>query len=108
MTMQPFDNPLIDFLSDPDVGFRADFFSRPGARGTPTRSRFFEDQFQTVQNQFLGQLGAQIRSGEAPTLTGTQFLDAFNFDDFFAGQPPAFRGSFPSRFNPRARHLFFS
>ena len=108
MTMQPFENPFSEFLSDPDVGFRADFFSRPGTRGTPTRSRFFEDQFASVQNQFLGRLGAQIRGGEAPTLTGTQFLDTFDFNTFFAGQPPAFRGQFPSRFNPRTRHLFFS
>ena len=108
MTMQPFDNPFKDFLSDPDVGFRADFFSRPGTRGTPTRSRFFENQFNTVQNQFLGALGAQIRGGEAPTLTGTQFLDTFDFSNFFAGQPPAFRGQFPSRFAPRTRFLFNS
>ena len=105
--MQPAGFPFEDFLEESDVGLRANFFSRPGTRGTPTRSRFFEDQFQTVQNEFLGRLGAQIRGGEAPSLTFGNFLDDFGFDNFFASQPPAFRGQFPSRFNPRTRHLFF-
>ena len=105
MTMQ---NPFLDFLEESDVGQRALFFSRPGTRGTPTRSRFFENQFSSIQNRFLGALGAQIRGGEAPTLTGTQFLDTFDFNTFFAGQPPAFRGQFPSRFAPRTRFLFQS
>lgn len=106
MTMQPFENPFLDFLGEDEIGRRASFFSRPGTRGTPTRSRFFENQFDTIQNQFLGQLGAQIRGGEAPTLTFEKFLGDFNFNREFLAAPPAFRGQFPSRFAPRTRSFF--
>ena len=105
MTMQ-FDNPFQDFLEESDVGQRANFFSRAGTRGTPTRSRFFENQFASIQNQFLGALGAQIRGGEQPTLTFEGFLNDFSFNDAFIGAPPAFRGQFPSRFAPRTRFIF--
>ena len=108
MTMFNEENPFSDFLSDPDVGFRADFFSRPGTRGTPTRSRFFEKEFSSIQNRFLGALGSQIRGGEAPTLTFGNFLDDFNFNDAFFGASPSARGQFPSRFAPRTRFLFQS
>lgn len=99
-------NPFQDFLEESDVGQRANFFSRQGTRGTPTRSRFFENQFSTIQNQFLGALGAQIRGGEQPTLTFESFLNDFDLNTFFASQPPAQRGQFPSRFAPRTRTFF--
>ena len=105
---QPAGFPFQDFLEESDIGLRANFFSRPGTRGTPTRSRFFEGQFASIQNQFLGRLGAQIRGGQPPTTTFGGFLDAFDFNNFFASQPPAFRGQFPSRFSPRTRFLFQS
>ena len=70
MTMQPF-NAFQDFLEESDVGQRANFFSRAGTGGTPTRTRFFENQFANIQNQFLGALGAQIRGGEQPTTVPT-------------------------------------
>ncbi len=107
MTMQPSGFPFQDFLEESDVGLRANFFSRPGTRGTPTRSRFFENQFATIQNQFLGALGAQIRGGEQPTLKFEDFLNDFDFQRAFLGAPPAQRGQFPSRFNPRTRSIFF-
>ena len=108
MTMQPFENPFSDFLEFDETGRRASFFSRPGTGGTPTRTRFFENQFASIQNQFLGALGSQIRGGEAPTLTFGNFLDDFNFNDAFFGASPASRGQFPSRFAPRTRFLFQS
>ena len=104
--MQNFDNPFQDFLGQDEIGRRASFFSRPGTRGTPTRSRFFEDQFSSIQNQFLGALGSQIRGGEAPTLTFESFLNDLDFNRTFLSAPPAFRGQFPSRFAPRTRTFF--
>lgn len=108
MTMQgPFSNPFAGFLEDAPEGFRANFFSRLGTRGTPMRSRFFQNEFQNIQNQFLGALGAQIRGGQQPTLTGEQFLNQFDFNRAFLGAPPAMRGQFGSRFAPRTRFLPF-
>ncbi len=106
MLNEPFNNPFAQFLEDAPEGFRANLFSRPGVTSTPTRSRFFTNQFADIQNRFLGALGAQIRTGEQPTLTGEQFLNQFDPNRFFLSQAPAFRGQFPSRFAPRTRTLF--
>ena len=103
----PFDNPFLGFLEESDIGLRANLFSRPETRGTPARSRFFQNQFADIQNQFLGQLGAQIRGGEAPTLTCENFLNDFDLDRAFSGAPPSFRGDFRRRFDPRTRQIFF-
>jgi len=105
MFNEPF-NAFADFLESSPEGFRANLFSRPGVTSTATRSRFFSNQFEDIQNRFLGALGAQIRAGEQPTLTGEQFLNQFDPNRFFLSQPPAFRGQFPSRFNPRTRTFF--
>lgn len=105
MTM-PIDNPFADFLEDTEFGRRASFFGRPGTGGTRARSRFFENQFDTIFNQFLGRLGAQVRGGEAPTETFGGFLDEFDFNRFFGGTPPAFRGVDQRRFAPRTRSIF--
>jgi hypothetical protein len=106
MTMGAFENPFLDFLEEGTVGPRASFFSRPGAGGTRSRSRFFEKQFDTIFDQFLGQLGSQIRGGQAPTATFGGFLDEFDFNRFFSGTPPTLRGVDQSRFAPRTRSIF--
>lgn len=71
--MPPLNFPfnIQDFLSDVP---EASFFNRISPFAfTPARQQFLRSQFQPLQNQFAGQLGGQVRSGQLPTL---------NFDDF--------------------------
>ena len=106
MTMQ--NNPFAGFLEDSPEGFRANFFSRPGTRGSANRTQFFQREFENIQNQFLGQLGAQIRAGGQPNTTGEQFLNEFDFNRTLALAAPAQRGQgFQSRFAPTTRSFFF-
>ena len=79
MTMQ--NNPFLDFLEQ-DQGRRAAFFGAvPGFGRNPNQERFFTNRFQGFENRFLGALGRQIESGQAPTLKFRNFLSQ-NFDPF--------------------------
>ena len=69
-----FPNPFLDFL-ETDQGRRAAFFgATPGFNQGGSRQQFFTNLFPQVENRFLGALGQQIQSGQAPTLSFTDFL----------------------------------
>ncbi len=97
-----------DFLKDMP---RAAFFSAPNIFGDSGRSvqqqRFFGQPgiFERVQDQFLGQLGDQLRGGQMPTLEFKDFLSQnFNPSRFFQRFGPSDQRS---QFNPATRFSFF-
>jgi hypothetical protein len=76
---------------------------------TPTQRGFFQGQFQNFFNQYLGNLGQQLRGtggqpGQVPTNTFSDFLEQ-NLGQQYAGLPPSVRGMTTSRFAPQARFL---
>lgn len=81
MTQSPFgrDNPFFEgFETDPE-GRRANYFGRLQAqpRKSPNQQKFFEGQFEEIQNRYLGQLGRMVHSGQAPTKTLDDFLQEY-------------------------------
>ena len=67
-------NPFRDFL-ETDQGRRAAFFGGvPGFQQGGNRQQFFTNLFPQFENRYLGALGQQIQSGQAPTLSFTDFL----------------------------------
>ena len=79
----PIGNPFLDFLEQTDLGRRAAFFgATPGFNQGGSRQQFFTNLFPQFENRYLGALGQQIQSDQAPTL---------RFQDFFQ-----------NNFNPRA------
>lgn len=104
--------PFLDLLEgDPE----ATYYSRPDLFGTsPRQRRYFQNQFRDVHNQYLGQLGKQLRAGVAPSLRFSQFLDYPNTyseqPDFFRrqymSQTPTTRGATTQRFAPQTRFMF--
>ena len=84
MTMQNnFANPYQDFLEGTNLGRRAAFFSGiPNFGQSASQQQFFTNLFPQFENRYLGALGQQIQSDQAPTL---------RFQDFFQ-----------NNFNPRA------
>lgn len=79
MTSQPF--PFLDptSLEGTDLGRQTLFNSFLPTNANPLQKQLFGDLFNPTFNQFLGQLGAQVRQGQEPTLTFNQFLqDNFN------------------------------
>jgi hypothetical protein len=88
---------------------RAAFFSFQNQFGrSPNQRRFFQNQFSNIQNEFLGQLGRQLRQGMIPQKSFTNFLGDFPFTQRFASLPPSQRGAQTGRFAPRAVFDFFS
>ena len=72
-------NPFLDYLEESTGGKRALFFgsAQQALGGLPTTERkraALENVFQNVQNEFLAELGSQALSGQAPSLSFTQFL----------------------------------
>jgi hypothetical protein len=96
----PFGGDFSSFLEDVP---RASFFSFQdqfgGGNGqgvsNPAQERFFQSQFSDIYNQYLGNLGRQIRNqpNQMPTGTFTGFLSQPNFfRNQFQSLPPSFRG----------------
>lgn len=100
-------NPFMDYLNyEP----RTAYYSSPGSRwaGTsPGRTRYFQNQFQDVYNDFLGALGAQVREGGAPTLQWKDYVDQHPFAARYGALTPEQAGRTNRSFNPMTRHIFF-
>ena len=88
-----------EWLEEDPMGRRAAFFSFVNQQRQPQR-RHFQNQFQDIQDMYLGQLGQTIRGGGIPEQTFGGFLEAFPFSERYRSLPPAIRGATASRFAP--------
>lgn len=96
---------FLDFLEqNPRMAFSA---IAPTSTGSPASQRFFQNSFQRIHDQFLGNLGQQILGGQTPTGRFSDFLQGFDFNNFAASQSPFMRGVQNQRFAPSTRFLFF-
>jgi len=104
MTTPTFPGFFPDFLNEvPESAF----FSRIGQfSDSPRRQNFFQNQFPNVENQFIGAIGSQFRTGQAPSLKFDDFLNDFDFDRLFRDQSRFQRGRTSNLFNPSTRFLF--
>jgi len=71
---------------------------------TPNQRLFYRNQFGNVRNEYLGQLGAQLQSGQAPTLKFLDFLGQMPFTERYAQLPPGLRERGISGFAPPVRY----
>lgn len=96
-----------DWSSILDEEPRAAYYSYGNQFGKSQNQRkYFEDAFDDIYNQFLGQLGGQVRQGQAPTMKFNDFLGDYNFDQQYRQMAPSTRYGQPqSTFAPRARFL---
>ena len=103
------DNLYFNFMESDPEGRKANYFSFDDQFGrSPNQKRFFQQQFEEVQNKYLGRLGRQVRGGGEPTQELTSYLT-----DYFApgggaqqewgAMSPGARGQNDSRFAPPAR-----
>ena len=82
MGSQPFQtrNPLEELLEENEQGRRALFFGGLGNL-SPFQQRFANSLYEPTFNRFLGQIGQQVRSGQTPNTTWSDFLrNSFNFN----------------------------
>ena len=110
-------NPFQDYLSGTGNWYQAllsempmeHYYSAPtgmtfGGR-SPRRRRFFDESYQDIYRDYIGQTGTALRQGQAP---GT-FMDFLKTDPWtrrFTSLPPSARGRTGMATNPRTRFLY--
>ena len=96
-----FQSDLPNFLeSDPDLLFQA---LRP-MRGSTGFINYWRARQGDVWGDYMGALGRQATAGITPSLTRTQFLGAYPFQERFDQLSPLRRGTATARFRPRLRY----
>jgi hypothetical protein len=101
-------NPFIDYLEfEPRAAYYSSPASRQFTQGGEGQRRYFQNQFQDVYNEFLGALGSQIRSGQAPTMRWADYLDTVPFTERYAGLSPEQAGRSRRRYSPSTRQIYF-
>jgi hypothetical protein len=101
------DNPYLDWLEDNEIGNRASFMSRLPGGSSANQQRFAGNQFQNWLDRYLGALGSQARSGQAPSLSWDDFLNQnFNFQNEFRRAPVEQSGLGTRGLAGRARYLY--
>ena len=82
-------NPFLEFL---ETEPRAAFFSHGNRFGGPQKSQrqtnYYQNQFNEIYDQYLGNLGQQARGGTMPAGSFNDFLGGFDFEDWYRRQVP--------------------
>ena len=79
---------------------------RPGTR-SPRRQRYFEQSYPDIYNQYMGQLGTQIRETGTANLTFQDYLDTDPWTSRYAQLPQSARGMNTGMYSPRTRFLYY-
>jgi hypothetical protein len=107
-----------DFLANSDWGSLllsqmpgATYYSDPGgqefAAQSPRQGRYFQQAYQDVYNQYLGNIGTSLREGREPT-TFRQFIESEDPWTARYGKLPQFeRGVTKTYTDPRTRFIFY-
>lgn len=110
-------NAFTDFLANSDWGSllltqmpQAAYYSSPAGQqfgqASPRRGRYYQQAYQDVYGQYLGELGTALREGREPA----RFQDFLESDPWTAryGQLPQYeRGVTKTYSDPRTRFIFY-
>jgi len=80
----------------------------PGASGfSPAAQRYWTGQYGNVMNQFMGEAGRRMRSGQDPTsLSFMDFLEEYPWTQRYTSLSPRLRSGSTTRFNPATRYMY--
>ena len=101
-------SPLYEAFETDPVGQRSNYFSFQDKFGkSPNQRKWFEDQFQSVQNRYIGRFGQDTKAG-LPTQSLSSFLDSHfakggGAEQDWFGMAPSQRGVQNTRFAPSVR-----
>lgn len=97
-----------DFLESTPT---AAYYSSPVGTGfskqSPNRQRFFQQSFQDIYNQYLGELGAQARQGQISPLRFSDYLEQDPFTERYSGLTPMQKGVYSQQFSPSTRFIYY-
>ena len=68
---------------------------------------YFKNQFGPVQNEYMGALGQQSRSGMLPDLNFTDFLNKYNWQNQYSNQMAGMLSRMSPQFQPRTKWLMY-
>jgi len=101
-------SPFSDFLEyQPQAAYYSSPTGRTFGQQSPNRRRHFQDSFQNYYNQYLGELGSQLRAGQAPTMRFQDYLSTDPFTERYTAMTPQSRGEYSQQYNPRTRFIFY-
>ena len=72
---------------------------------SPRQRRFYEQSYQDIYSDFLGEIGTAVRAGQEPA-TFQEFLETNPWTARYGRLPQAARGMTGMMANPRTRFLF--
>ena len=109
--------PFQDFLANSDWGSlilsydpQATYYSSPTGQqfgqASPRRGRYFQQAYQDVHNQWLGEYGGALRAGQEP-VTFQQFLQSDPWTSRYGRLPQFERGVTKTYSDPRTRFIFY-
>jgi|TARA_Y100000593_G_C4304126_1_gene334893 hypothetical protein len=89
----------------------AAYYSSPTGRefGTrsPNRQRFFQESFQDIYNQYLGELGSKARQNQISPLRFADYLERDPFTERYSALSPIQRGIYSQQFSPSTRFIYY-
>jgi hypothetical protein len=95
-------NPFLEYLEEEP---RAAYFSYQDQFGKGGQRKYYENEYSDIYNEYLGRLGSQARSGQAPSLRFNEMLSGLNFNERFRQESQQDRGEAGrrSQFSPALR-----
>lgn len=99
-------NPWAGFLEGEP---KSAYFSYQNLFGGPYQAsrqqNYFQNQFNDIYNEYLGNLGTQAQGGQDPTLQWNDFLGGIDWNNRWSRLPPSLRGDVNGAFAPSVRWL---
>jgi len=110
-------NPYVDFLSGqgdwggllleqmPEATYRSSPTGMAFGQRSPAQQRFFQNAYQNVYSDYVGELGQSLRAGKTPT-SFMQYLETNPWTKRYSALPQAARGTTGMYASPRTRFLY--
>ena len=74
-----------DFLETQPRALYQSFLQDPQTQMTPSMRRYYQNQFNQIQGEYIGELARQMRQGNVPTMRFQDFLQKDVFQQPMAG-----------------------
>ena len=90
----------------PEAAYMSDPTGQTFAAQSPRQGRYFQNAYQDVFGQYLGNVGASLRAGK-PWTSFRDFLDTDPWTKRYSQLPQFERGVTKTYTDPRTRFIFF-
>ena len=98
--------PYEQYYSDPTGrAFYQKNINEPTSRRNPRKQRYFDQSYQDIYQDYMGETGRSLRAGTAPA-TFMQFMETDPWTKRYTSLPQSARGRTGAAYNPRTRFLY--